>query len=95
MTFGQFINIIKNIFSSIFTWLISISSALLNNFVFKIILFLAILGFLISLILKLYNKSQNISEEEEEQLIYTSNNEYQADYWDEEDFLEEDDDDYD
>lgn len=91
MTFGQFINIIKNIFTSIFTWLISISSALLNNFVFKIILFLAILGFLISLILKLYNKSQNISEEEEEQLIYTSNNEYQEDYWDEEDFLEEDD----
>lgn len=91
MTFGQFINIIKNIFTSIFTWLISISSALLNNFVFKIILFLAILGFLISLILKLYNKSQNISEEEEEQLIYTSNNEYQGDYWDEEDFLEEDD----
>lgn len=91
MTFGQFINIIKNIFTSIFTWLISISSALLNNFVFKIILFLAILGFLISLILKLYNKSQNISEEEEEQLIYASNNEYQEDYWDEEDFLEEDD----
>lgn len=91
MTFGQFINIIKNIFTSIFTWLISISSALLNNFVFKIILFLAILGFLISLILKLYNKSQNISEEEEEQLIYTSNNEYQEDYWEEEDFLEEDD----
>lgn len=91
MTFGQFINIIKNIFTSIFTWLISISSALLNNFVFKIILFLAILGFLISLLLKLYNKSQNISEEEEEQLIYTSNNEYQSDYWDEEDFLEEDD----
>lgn len=91
MTFGQFINIIKNIFTSIFTWLISISSALLNNFVFKIILFLTILGFLISLILKLYNKSQNIEEEEEEQLIYTSNNEYQGDYWDEEDFLEEDD----
>lgn len=90
MTFGQFINIIKNIFTSIFTWLISISSALLNNFVFKIILFLAILGFLISLILKLYNKSQNISEEEEEQLIYTSNNEYQEDYW-EEDYWEEDD----
>lgn len=89
MTFGQFINIIKNIFSSIFTWLISISSALLNNFVFKIILFLAILGFLISLILKLYNKSQNISEEEEEQLIYTSNNEYQEDYW-EEDWEEDD-----
>lgn len=91
MTFGQFINIIKNIFTSIFTWLISISSALLNNFVFKIILFLAILGFLISLILKLYNKSQNIEEEEDTQLIYTSNNEYQADYWEEEDFLEEDD----
>ena len=91
MTFGQFINIIKNIFTSIFTWLISISSVLLNNFVFKIILFLTILGFLISLILKLYNISQNISEEEEEQLIYTSNNEYQSDYWDEEDFLEEDD----
>lgn len=89
MTFGQFINIIKNIFSSIFTWLINISSALLNNFVFKIILFLTILGFLISLILKLYNKSQNIEEEEEQQLIYTSNNEYQEDYW-EEDWEEDD-----
>lgn len=89
MNFGQFINIIKNVFSSIFTWLINISGALLNNFVFKIILFLTMLGFLISLILKLYNISQNRSEEEEEQLIYTSNNEYQEDYW-EEDWEEDD-----
>lgn len=83
MTFSIFISTIKLVISSIFTWIISVSSSLYNNFIFKIILFGTIISFIVNIILKFYNKLNNENEDEDINIIDTE-------YWEDEEFEEDD-----
>lgn len=85
MTFSVFISTIKLVISSIFTWIISVSSSLYNNFIFKIILFATIISFIINIIFKFYNKLNNVNENEDEDI-----NIIDSEYWDDEEFEEDD-----
>lgn len=77
MTFSTFLASITAIITSIFSWLSTIFIALYNNFVFKIILGIAIFVFLITLIIKIVNLTTNKKIEIDENI------ESDDDFWEE------------
>lgn len=81
--FSSITNNLIIVINAIFNFLTNTANILLNNYVFKVILFITIIGFILSIIYKIYCKITNKEEASDEELIYSDD--YDDDFWEDDD----------
>ena len=81
--FSSITNNLIIVINAIFNFLTNIANILLNNYVFKVILFITIIGFILSIIYKIYCKITNKEESSDEDLIYSDD--YDEEFWEDDD----------